>query len=83
MYKVKLTTKAEKELKRLSRENKLSISEIIDELKEDPLIGKPLDRELIRRFSYRVGAYRIIYKVNQVDRVIDIISTGHRSKIYN
>lgn len=83
MYKVKLTAKAERELKKLSKEDKLSISEVIDELREDPSIEKPLDRELIRKFSFRVGVYRIIYKVNQQDKVVDILSAGHRGTAYN
>lgn len=83
MYKVKLTAKAERELKKLSKEDKLSVGEIIEELKENPLIGKPLDRELIRRFSYRIGVYRIIYTVNKQDKIVIIISAGHRNTVYN
>lgn len=83
MFKIKLTAKAERELKKLSKEDRLSIGEIIEELKEDPLIGKPLDRELIRKFSFRVGVLRIIYKVNQQDKVVDILSAAHRGIVYN
>jgi mRNA interferase RelE/StbE len=83
MYKVKLTVKAVRELKKLSKENKLSIGEIIEELRENPLIGKLLDRELIRRFSYRIGVYRLIYTVNKQDKIVIIISAGHRNTVYN
>lgn len=83
MFKIKLTSKARRELKNLSKQDKLSIAEIIEELKENPLLGKPLDRELVRRFSYRVGAYRIIYQVHKDDEIVKIISAGHRSMIYN
>lgn len=83
MFKIKLTSKARRELKNLSKQDKLSIAEIIEELKENPLLGKPLDRELVRRFSYRVGAYRIIYQINKDDEIVKIISAGHRSMVYN
>ena len=83
MFKIKLTSKAKRELRKLSKEEKLSIGEIIEELKENPLIGKPLDRELIRKFSYRVGIYRVIYKINQQDKIVKILSAGHRGTIYN
>ena len=83
MYKIKLTAKARRELKNLSKQDKLRIGEIIEELKEDPLIGKPLSRELSRRYSYRVGIYRVIYKLNQEDKIVDILSAGHRSTAYN
>lgn len=83
MYTVKLTAKAERELKKLSKEDKLSIGEILEELKDDPLIGKSLDRELSNKFSYRIGVYRVIYKVNQQDKVVEILYAGHRGSIYN
>lgn len=82
MYKISITPKAKKQLRRLSTSDKLSIAEVIEELREDPLIGKPLSRGLAGRFSYRVGVYRIIYRVRKKDRMIEIISAGHRSTIY-
>jgi len=83
MYKVKVTAKAKRELKNLSKEDRLQIGEIIEDLKDDPLIGKPLSRELIRKFSYRVGVYRIIYLVNREDEAITILSAAHREVVYN
>lgn len=83
MFKIKLTSKAKKELKNLSKEDKLSIAEIIEDLKENQLLGKVLDRDLKNKFSYRVGVYRIIYKVDQKDKIVEVISAGHRSTFYN
>ncbi len=83
MYKIKITAKAKKELKNLSQSDKLSIGEIIEELKENPFIGKLLSRELANRFSYRVGVYRIIYKIREQDKIVEILSAGHRSVVYN
>lgn len=83
MFKVKLTAKAKKELKNLSKEDKIVIAEVIEEIKEDPLSGKPLSRQLSRKFSYRVDTYRVVYIVDQEDKVIIILSAGHRSTVYN
>lgn len=83
MFKVKLTAQAKRGLRNLSKEDKISLGEIIEELKEDPLIGKPLSRKLIKKFSYRVGVYRIIYLVDKEDEIIVILSAGHRGTIYN
>lgn len=83
MFKVRLTAQARKEFKLLSKTNQLVIKQIVEELKENPLIGKPLTRELTGRFSYRVGVYRIIYKLNTNDKVIYILTVGHRSIIYS
>ncbi len=82
MYRVKLTARAKRELKNLSKEDKIIIGEVIEEIKEDPLVGKPLSRELIGRFSYRVGVYRVIYKINHDDKIISILSAGHRDTVY-
>ncbi|KKR92370.1 MAG: Addiction module toxin, RelE/StbE family [Candidatus Daviesbacteria bacterium GW2011_GWA1_41_61] len=83
MYRIKLTAKAKRELRKLSQTDKLRIAEIIEELKEDPLIGKPLSRELIKKFSYRIGVYRVIYRINRQDKIIVILSAGHRGTVYN
>lgn len=82
MFKVKLTKRARKELKNLSRAHQLSVGHILEDLKDDPFIGKPLTRELTKRFSYRIGVYRIIYKVNKADKIIYILTVGHRSTVY-
>ena len=83
MYSIKLTAKAKKELKNLSKLDRLQVGEILEDLKDDPLIGKPLSRELIRKFSYRVGVYRVIYLVDQENKAVTILSAAHRGIIYN
>ena len=83
MFKIKLTAKAKRQLKNLSREQRLSVAEIFEEIKGDPLLGKPLERELTKKFSYRAGVYRIIYQVNQQDQILTILAADHRSRVYN
>jgi len=83
MFKVKLTARAKRELKNISKLHKDSIGLIFEEQKEDALIGKPLNRKLTGLFSYRIGVYRIIYKVNLLDETIIIVTAGHRSTAYN
>lgn len=82
MFKIKLTERARKELKKISKTHRLSIGQVLEELKDDPFMGKPLARELTRRFSYRIGVYRIIYKVNKNDNIIYILTVGHRFMVY-
>lgn len=83
MYKVKLTARARNEFKNISRRHLQALSEIFDDLKENPLLGKPLTRELTGRFSYRVGVFRILYTINKKDKVILILTAGHRSTVYD
>jgi len=83
MYKIKLTARAKRELKNISKLHQEAISYILEELKDDPLLGKPLTRELTRRFSLKVGVYRVIYKINKKDEVVTILTAGHRAHIYD
>lgn len=83
MFRIKLTARAKRELKYLSKRYGYSLAEIIEDLKENPFLGKPLVRELTGQYSYKVGIYRIIYKVNKKDKTILILTVGHRSKVYN
>lgn len=82
MYRLRIASNAEKEIKTISHPHQKAIIFALAEIKEEPFLGKPLMRELTGRFSYRVGVYRIIYKVNKKDKVIDILSAGHRATVY-
>ena len=83
MFKLRISPKAEKRIKKLKIDYQIEIIEALAEIKQDPMLGKPLSRELNRRFTYKFKAYRIIYLVNLKDEVIDILDADHRGKIYN
>lgn len=83
MLRLKLTSKAKKELKNISYRHRIALANIFEEIKEDPEIVKPLTRELTERYSYKVGVFRIIYKVNKKDKLITITTAGHRGTVYN
>lgn len=83
MYKIKVSPKAQSQLKKLKVQYRLSLSLVIEDLKEDPFIGKPLIRNFKGKYSYRVGVYRIIYRINTKENLVEVISAGHRSTIYN
>lgn len=83
MFKLIISPQARRELKSIPKQHQHYIRLLLRELRDDPTIGKPLTRELSRRFSLRVGLYRIIYKVNFADKIVSVISAGHRSKVYN
>ncbi|MBL7036835.1 type II toxin-antitoxin system RelE/ParE family toxin [Candidatus Microgenomates bacterium] len=83
MYKLLVSFKARKELKKISIFHKNAILDTLQTLKEDPFLGKPLTRNMSGKFSYRVGVYRIIYRINKKDRWVNILSAGHRSVVYD
>ena len=82
MYKLRISSKAEKEIKKISHPHQEAIILTLKEIKADPFLGKPLTRELTGRFSFRVGVYRIAYKVNMKDKIIDILTAGHGATVY-
>ena len=58
------------------------IARAIDDLEINPFLGKPLKGQLKGRYSYRVGRYRIIYKVEKNILTVYVIDIGHRRDIY-
>jgi len=56
-----------------------------DRLKIEPCYHpniKSLKGDLSGYYRYRLGDYRVVYEVNQSDRVVIIVLIGHRARIY-
>jgi mRNA-degrading endonuclease RelE of RelBE toxin-antitoxin system len=83
MFRVRLSPKAKRQLKNLSKQDKISIGEIIEDIKDNPLVGKALGRELTKKYSYKIGVYRVIYKINDKDQIIYVLKAEDRGKVYN
>ncbi len=83
MYKLVIAPNAQKELKKLKKIYQEVLIAALEDIQEDPFLGKPLTRELSGRFSYKISVFRIIYKVNQKEKTVSVISAGHRSIVYN
>jgi mRNA-degrading endonuclease RelE of RelBE toxin-antitoxin system len=45
-------------------------------------VGKPLLRELSGYPAARRGVYRIIYRINDEARTIEVVRIDHRSRVY-
>ena len=82
MFKLLISTRAQRRLKQLKQIHQEAILTALEEIKEDPFIGKPLTRELTGRFSFRVGVHRIIYKISQKDKTVSVLNAGHRNDVY-
>lgn len=83
MFELRISKRVEKQIKILKKEYQVEIIDALTAIKEDPLLGKPLDRDLNGRFSYRFASYRIIYKIDQKDKVVEILWAEHRGRVYN
>ena len=83
MYKVVIAPQAKQQLKSIAKiTHRDAVAGAIEELKEDPHMGKKLTRELEGKYSYRVGVYRIIYKVYEKEKRVEVVTAGHRSTVY-
>ena len=54
----------------------------IDSIARNPYKGIPLSNELAGLYSYRTSDYRIIYKIEEAQLIIIIITVGHLREIY-
>ena len=45
-------------------------------------VGKPLRFELTGSWSARRGPYRVIYRIDDDERLVTVIAIGHRADVY-
>lgn len=83
MYKITISNRAEKDLRRLERATKNRVISAISVLVEDP---RPAGCRKIQSeegvWRVRVGDCRIGYMIDQVNQVITIIRIAHRREFY-
>ncbi len=67
-------------IRHLSPHLKISIIRALDEILVDPSTGKPLYEELEGLRTYKIGKFRIIYRVKDME--IALVAMGPRKTIY-
>jgi mRNA-degrading endonuclease RelE of RelBE toxin-antitoxin system len=71
-----------KQIKKLHPYLKPIIKSKIESISANPHTGKLLEKELSGYLSFRAKRYRIIYKVKEDTKTIEIHYIGHRRDIY-
>jgi mRNA interferase RelE/StbE len=82
MYKVELRRQAQKALDRLPRADYQAVIETVKEL---PQLPRPRGIEKVRTtglWRIRQGDYRIIYAIDDNERLVTIVRIGHRREVY-
>lgn len=72
-------------LARADRPLRLRLKDALTRLREDPrgLPGvKALHGKFAGHLGYRVGEFRIVYRVQDDDRTILVVVIGHRGDVY-
>jgi len=71
-----------KHIRHLHPELRAVIRKRLKELAENPYAGKQLEKELSEYFSLRARRFRIIYKVKERHKELEIHYVGRRKDIY-
>ena len=82
MYSLRMKRSAERELRRFPSRDVERIARVIGALSENP--RPPGCQKLATEDGYRVrqGDYRIVYTVDDDERVVVIYKIGHRRDVY-
>jgi mRNA interferase RelE/StbE len=84
MYKVIITSHAERELKRLDRSTKNRILPVALALADNPRPHGCLKVKAEERlWRIRVGDWRVGYEIYDETRVVRIVTVGHRREFYD
>ena len=84
MYRIDYLEQVRKDLKPISKSDKQKIRSAIEsKLSSNPIeFGKPLQYSLKGLRRLRVGDYRVIFQIDQTNKVVLVIKIGHRREIY-
>ena len=83
-FELRVTGPADRQLRRLHEGTATAIVEfMLGALLEHPhRIGGPLQRELAGLRSARRGAYRVVYEIDEVERLVIVHRIDHRATVY-
>jgi mRNA-degrading endonuclease RelE of RelBE toxin-antitoxin system len=81
-YRLFFSETAGRQVAKLHPEIKSVVRSRLDKLRNEPFAGKRLERELSGYRSLRARRFRIIYKVDRQEQVLQIHYVGHRKDIY-
>ncbi len=82
-YQVIYSETSGKIIRRLHPSIKPLIRQKIDALRENPFLGKALERELTGYYSLKTKKYRVIYRLDHPEKTIQIHYLGYRKDIYD
>jgi len=83
MYELILRNPAKNFIKNLNDKNRKEIMKKLKLLKQNPQIGKPLIKHLKGLWSLRYNNYRIVYRIKNMELIIEVLDIDHRGNIYD
>jgi mRNA interferase RelE/StbE len=85
MFEVLLHAKARKVFERLPRKAVRLVEKAFRQLEQDPFFGPQIQRlhgPLAGLYRFRVGAYRIVYEIQEEKHVVVVFVIGSRGNVY-
>jgi mRNA-degrading endonuclease RelE of RelBE toxin-antitoxin system len=82
-YRLRFTPEAAHCISRLPPDNRRLVREALDELRQEPFAGDDLQDELAGFKSFKPRRFRIIYTIDDDQRVIQVFYVGHRRDVYD
>ncbi len=83
MYSLNLDKNAKTFLKKLDKFEQERILNKLEDLKNNPELGKPLTGNLTGLWSLRFGKYRALYQIRRNELLILVLKLGHRKNVYD
>jgi mRNA interferase RelE/StbE len=86
MYKVELSRAAKRFFERANASLQRRLDRCFDQLKNDPRGAsnvKQLTGRLADYYRYRVGNYRVVYRIDDRQQVVRVFKIAHRSAAYD
>ena len=82
-WRVEIMPSARGDLNRLTEGAAAAVLEAIDHIADAPQrMGKPLRFELEGLRSARRGTYRVVYRIDEDQRLVQIVTIDHRADVY-
>ena len=81
-YSVRIKASAAKALARIDASDRERLVRAIDDLATNPHVGTALKGEWNGLRRIRIGAYRIVFEVQNAELVVLVVRIGHRSRVY-
>ena len=82
VYKLLYSQTSRDQIRSLHPQIKSLVKSHVQELKENPYVGKGLERELSGYNSLCLKRYRVIYKIDHQHHIVRIHYVGHRKDVY-
>ena len=81
-YSLKIKKTALKELRQFDKPTRERIVSAIDQLANNPHVGKLLKGDLSGLRRIRVGSYRVIYEINETEVLVLVVRVAQRKDVY-